>query len=342
MEAPLIEGWLGGAGGGGAIPILDEASVSAARQRTREVAREQSLSAVDTERLATIASELAHNQLAHGRDGQLAVNAIVRDGHTGVEIVAADAGAGIADPSRALEGMPRGKGSLGIGLAAVREHAHELDVDVRLGEGTCVRARVFARLATRRREVGIFGRPYRDERRSGDHASFLRDGARLLVTVCDGLGHGREAREAADAAINVFAQHGTGSPRSVLERAHAALAATRGAVMAVVAVQEGPAPSLDLASVGNITVALVRSRSERRFGATSFVVGAAQPAWRPHVEVVAMDPHDLLVLHTDGIQSRIFVAADEALLRQHPVSIAHQLAERFGREDDDVLVLVAI
>jgi hypothetical protein len=28
-------------------------------------------------------------------------------------------------------------------------------------------------------------------------------------------------------------------------------------------------------------------------------------------------------------------------LREHPIVIAHQLVERFGRADDDVLVLVA-
>lgn len=339
MEAPLIVGWLGG--GDDAIPMLDEACVSTARQRARSIAREQSMSVDDAERLATIASELAHNQLAHGRDGQIAIRAVSRDGQHGVEIIAADSGRGIADPTRAFDGIPRERGSLGIGLAAVREHAHELDVDVRLGEGTCVRARLFAGVVPRRREVGIFGRPCRDERRSGDHASVFRDDARLLVTVCDGLGHGPPAREASDAAIDVFERYSEESPRSILERSHGALASTRGAVMAVVALSEAAAPLIELASVGNITVELLRVRSGRRFAATSFVVGAAQRAWRPHVEVVPMDPREILIVHSDGIASRASVADDDALLRQHPIVIAQQLVERFGREDDDVLVLVA-
>jgi hypothetical protein len=41
------------------------------------------------------------------------------------------------------------------------------------------------------------------------------------------------------------------------------------------------------------------------------------------------------------VASRAAIADDLALLREHPVVIAHQLFERFGREDDDALVLVA-
>jgi hypothetical protein len=49
----------------------------------------------------------------------------------------------------------------------------------------------------------------------------------------------------------------------------------------------------------------------------------------------------VLVLFTDGIESRASIEEDLALLREHPITIAHQLALRFARDSDDVLVLVA-
>ena len=352
MEAFLIDAWLGTES---AISVLDDASVSAARQRARDVALAQSMTVIEAERLATITSELAYNHLKHARRGHIAVRAIVRGDHVGVEVSAADAGEGIADPTRAFEGTPRDTGSLGIGLAAVREHAHEVDVDTRLREGTCIRARVFHGQAPRRREVGVFGRPYRDEPRSGDHAWFCRDAERLLVAVCDGLGHGPAAREAADAAIGVFAKQQNATPGAIMEECHRTLGPTRGAVMAVVSVGEASTTGLrdlregvpresrglELASVGNITIEVVRPRSSRRFAASSFVLGSAQRGWRAHVEVATIEPDETLILHSDGITSRASIADDLMLLREHPIIIAHQLALRFGRENDDVLVLVA-
>lgn len=338
MEAFLIDEWLEARD---TIPICDDASVSAARQRAREVALTQAMTVVEAERLATIASELAYNALKHARHGQLSACPIMRGEHRGVEISVADEGDGITDPTRALEGAPRAHGSLGVGLAAVREHAHEVDFDVRLREGTCVRARVFHGEPRRRREVGVFGRPYKDEPRSGDHACFSRDDDRLVVAVCDGLGHGPLAREASGVAVGVFRSHRTESARAVIEECHRKLGPTRGAVMVVASVSETDAPILELASVGNITTELVQPRTSRRFGASSFVVGSPQRGWRPHVESTAVAPRETLILYTDGITSRASIADDLALLREHPVIVAHQLVERFGRDNDDVLVLVA-
>ena len=338
MEAFLIDEWLGAED---AIPIADEASVSAARQKARDVARTQQMSDVDGARLATIASELAMNQLRHARCGQIAVRPITRGAHRGVEISAADRGEGIADPTRALQGAPRETGSLGAGLAALRELAAEVDIDVRIREGTFIRARLFDGEAPRRREVGVYGRPYRDEPMSGDHACIFRDDDRLSVGVCDGLGHGPEARAAASAAMRVFVEHRTAAPQAIIEACHEALGPTRGVVMAVVSLGEGGAPNLALAAVGNITVQLVQPHSERRFGASSFVVGSPQRGWRSRVEESAIEAGEMLILFTDGIESRASIEEDLALLREHPITIAHQLALRFARDNDDVLVLVA-
>jgi anti-sigma regulatory factor (Ser/Thr protein kinase) len=338
VEAFLIDEWVGDAD---TIPMADEASVSSARQRAREVASAQGLTTIDGEKLATIASELAFNQLKHARRGQILVQPLTRGLHRGVEIVAADEGAGITDPTRALEGRPKASGSLGSGLAATRELAMEVDFDIRSDEGTCVRARIFEPNAPRRREIGIFGRPYKGEPRSGDHACIFRGDDRLVVGVCDGLGHGSPARTAAGAAMRVFKEHCTSPPRTIIEECHRALGPTRGTVMAVCTLEQGAGTNLELAAVGNITVELVQPRATRRFGATSFVVGSPQRGWRAHVEVEPIAPEETLIMFTDGIASRATIADDLMLLREPPIVIAYELVRRFARDDDDVLVLVA-
>lgn len=333
----MIAEWLGTED---AIAIADDASVSEARLRARRVAAEQGLGLVQAERLVLIASELARNQLRHAWRGQIAVRAIARGEQRGVEIVAVDEGPGISDPELGLRGVPRGAGSLGVGLAAARENADEIDFDVRIQEGTVVRARVFENEVPRRREVGVFGRPYRLERQSGDHACFFRSEDRLLIGVCDGLGHGAPAREASGMAMRTFAAHRTASPQAILEECHGALGPTRGVVMSVVSLPEGAGSCLDLASVGNITIELVRPRGARRFAASSFVLGSPRRGWRPHVEAAPFQPDETLIVFTDGISSRSSISEDLELLREHPIVIAQRLVQRFGR-DDDVLVLVA-
>src|SRR5579862_7060742 len=169
-----------------AVPTIDDASVAAAREAVREHGRAAGLPQEVVERMALAAGELVTNQLAHGRSGCFGVRAVSRSGVPGLELVAADAGGGIADPARALAGTgPPSRRSPGAGLAGARRAVLEMDIDVRHGEGTCVRARAFASVLARGREVGILGRPLKNHDVSGDHAVALREGARLIVAVID-------------------------------------------------------------------------------------------------------------------------------------------------------------
>lgn len=336
MEALLIDDWLADAND--TIYVLDDASLSHVRERVREVAAAQGLSRDDAERLATATTELGRNQLRHAVGGRIAVRAVTRSGVGGVEVIAADRGSGIADPARALAGVPRSHGSLGVGLASVRELTHEIDIDVRLDEGTCLAIRRFAVEPTRRSEVGIFGRPIAGETRNGDHAAFVRHDDTLVAAVCDGLGHGPPARVASTAAIGIFREHAASPPSEILGQCHRALGPTRGAVMAIARTRLG---EIETASVGNVTVEVVGPREAKRFGGSSFVLGSPQPGHRIHLDRASTQGRDLLLMFTDGITSRASIKDDPALLWQHPVVIAQHVEEKYGKESDDILVLVA-
>jgi anti-sigma regulatory factor (Ser/Thr protein kinase) len=337
VATALADQWLGGAD---ALATLDEASVSAARELVRAEGARIGLPAAPIARLVNVASELAHNQLAHARGGQIAVRPVVCAGVQGLEVVAADRGEGIADPARALAGRPSRPGSLGVGLAAVCELADEVDFDIRLGEGMCVFARVFAHASTRGLEVGILGRPCGGESISGDDAAVAREGSRLLLGVADGLGHGPLAREASAGAARVLRESPGAPPDAVLGACHRALAQTRGAVMAVCAIEE-TTRDLTIASVGNVSAHVYGLGPSRRFDGSSFVLGdAGRAPRRIATERRLLSRPDLLVLFTDGVSSRTNLDGDRDLLRQHPILIAQQVLERFGGSHDDALVLV--
>jgi anti-sigma regulatory factor (Ser/Thr protein kinase) len=338
VDALLIDAWLDGAA---ALPTIDEASVSVARETVRRVG--EGLDRTLVERVALAASELVQNQLRHARRGQFAARRVARGGVPGLEIIAADAGNGIADPARALAGPGPSATSLGAGLAGARRMTQEMDIDVRVGEGTCVRARAFAAEVPRRREIGVVGRALAYEPCCGDHAAFARTDDALVLAVVDGVGHGPAAREAADLAVGVFHAHAAEAPVDVLAACDAALLSTRGAVMGVARIHEPPgAPGqIDHAAVGNIMTRIERYRSARILGGTPATLGARGVRRKPFAETVALEPGEVVLMYTDGLKSRVNLSEEPTLLHEHPVVIAQRVIEQFARPNDDALVLVA-
>jgi anti-sigma regulatory factor (Ser/Thr protein kinase) len=335
MEA-LLNRWLEGTD---AALTLDEASIAQARERVRVVGRAQGLPAAEVERLAIVVSELGHNQLAHARGGAIAVVPVVRGGLPGVEVIAADRGKGIADPVSALRGLGSTTGSLGQGLAGVVSQADEVDFDVRWGEGTCVRARKYATPPPYRSEVGVLGRAYPGEPLSGDHAFWLWGESALVVGVVDGLGHGSDAREAADQAVEVLRAHPFLAPEVMLERCQAGLKGTRGAAVGVAQLQRGSG-AVSQSCVGNVSTLVCRPGQVEALSCSPGVLGIGQPKLRIHRAESSLRPGQLLVMHTDGLTTRTTVD-DAVLLRRHPLEVAHELMNRFGKNHDDALVLVA-
>jgi anti-sigma regulatory factor (Ser/Thr protein kinase) len=344
VEALLIEEWTDDAD---AIFVLDEASLTVVRDRIREVSSAAGVAADIVDRAVLVASELGRNQLRHALAGRIVVHAVTRGAnaeHKGLEITAVDRGNGLADAANALDQLrARVAGSLGVGVGSVRRLSSEVDFDVRLGEGTRIKARLFGDDAPRQREVGVYGRPHSEEKISGDHAAICRPGAGnvLVLAVSDGLGHGPPARQASHAAMSALYPHASEPPARILEACESALGNTRGVVMAVCRIDESTS-SMETASIGNVELQLCRPRAARRFGGSSAIVGGKgnRPV-KPRTETMTLAPDDLVILTTDGISSKLSIEQDFALLREHPIIVAQRIIERFGRTNDDALVLVA-
>jgi anti-sigma regulatory factor (Ser/Thr protein kinase) len=319
------------------IPMLDGASASLVREAVREVAAAQGLDAARSGAIVTAASELATNQLNHARGGAIAVRPVARGPVLGVEVIAADEGPGLADVAAALVGGVPSRTGLGVGLASARRLSAEMDVDVRVGEGSCFWIRSFAGAVFHRPEVGIYSTPHPDESLCGDDAAFVRGATDLRLAVADGLGHGPEARAAATVAIEAFLAATGDDLVATLEAAGRAATGSRGTVMSVVRATDDPR-ALAHAAVGNIVTHLARGRETARFTGTAAVLGGAGGRVRSRVESAPLGPASVLAIFTDGLTGRLSI--DDELLDLPAVSIAQRLHERFVRGNDDALVLV--
>jgi len=337
MESFLVDRWTRGLV---AERTIDEASVALATELTRREARGIGLSEADAMSLATVASELGHNQLRHARLGVLAVHAIERCGVRGLEVVAADAGDGIDDVMRLLADDARaGAESLGIGLAGVTRLADEVDFDVRIDEGTCVWARKFVASVPRAKAVGLVGRPIDGELRAGDDAGFVRlDDGTLVLALADGLGHGAEARAASSAAVDHALARPDRPPEEILAEVHHAIARSRGAVMAIARLAPGGA--LDVAIAGNVAVRTAGRKpgSDRHYAGPSFALGMPGAAPRMRAEHDVVGSHELLVAFSDGTSTRL--AVDVSLFSVPPLVAARKLLDAFSDGRDDALIAV--
>jgi phosphoserine phosphatase RsbX len=183
----------------------------------------------------------------------------------------------------------------------------------------------------------IATRTHRGEVVSGDLHVVSPFPGGVLVAVVDGLGHGPEAAEAARIAVAVLQDAASQPVTSAVERCHAALRRTRGAVLSVASFDARPG-TMTWLGVGNVEGALFRADGTRREALLlrGGVVGYQLPKLRAAVLPIA--PGDVLIFATDGIGGG-FTASVPA--GRPPEQIADGIIAGHAKSDDDALVLVA-
>jgi len=174
---------------------------------------------------------------------------------------------------------------------------------------------------------------------SGDRGVIAVTNGTALIAVIDGIGHGEEAAAAANAAATVLETSPQESLRTLFDRCHMQLRATRGAAMTV-ARFESHERTLDWLGTGNVKAVLLR-RSAHGFTCTdlltySGVVGAQVTKYAASQTEVASG--DVLILATDGVDRKFIdsIRYDEA-----PQAQAERLLAAYRSPTDDALVLVA-
>ncbi len=158
-----------------------------------------------------------------------------------------------------------------------------------------------------------------------------------LLAVIDGIGHGKEAYEAAACARAVLEAH-CGEPlQELVRRCHEALRGTRGVVMSLVSF-DAPAGSISWLGVGNVRVLLLRRGvpAPEELMLRPGVVGAQLPRLAP--ATLPAGPGDTLVFATDGIRNDF---ANRTSPVVEPGVLARGILANHCLESDDALVLVA-
>ena len=156
------------------------------------------------------------------------------------------------------------------------------------------------------------------------------------MLVVDGLGHGPLAAEAAHVVVQACRQHHTRAPE-LLAAAHTAAQGTRGAAVGVAEINTAT-QTLRFAGVGNIAGVVGTATGSRGLASHNGIVGHNMR--RPQAFTAPWSPEAVVVLHSDGLQTRWRLDAYPGLARRQPSLIAGVLYRDFTRGRDDVTVLV--
>ncbi|WP_037646982.1 SpoIIE family protein phosphatase [Streptomyces hygroscopicus] len=321
------------------VRVDHHSAVHLAAETAREVARGCELPGALPDQAAVIASELATNLNKHASDGTVYVQPLPL-GH-GVEILAADRGPGMQDPERCLADGYTTTGTLGVGLGAVSRMATHFSL--RSADGPEPGTWVCARLAPpgeRRPEwqgVGSVCLPAEGEEECGDARAIVDTDSGRTAVVLDGLGHGRLAAEAAQAALRTFHAEPDRPLPEVLAWMNRALRHTRGAAVGLLRLHPDRA---DYCGIGNIrALALSPGGVSHRLTGQPGVVGWGMPT--PRVHGFPLPRGATAVLHSDGVDARWALDPPPFVLRLPPPLLSAALAHGHRRVRDDATVLAA-
>jgi anti-sigma regulatory factor (Ser/Thr protein kinase) len=321
------------------IAMDDGTRVGEARRHARTLAAQAGLDEVQAGRLAIVVTELANNVLSHARHGVLMLG--IDEARGEVEVLAIDRGPGIGDIARAETDGFSTAGTTGTGLGAARRLARDYELHSVAGEGTVIVARVAASGAAAHCQASVCASglavPLAGELVCGDAWAVATQETTASVLLADGLGHGPDAAEAAQAAVDVFVGDPFIEPARIVAAMHTRLRSTRGA--AVLVLRLDPAKgTIRSCGAGNVAARVVSGAGERTILSQHGTAGVQ--VRRPEESVLEWPPHALVVLHTDGIESRWSAERLMPVLGRDLALAGALLLRDHSRGRDDATVVV--
>jgi anti-sigma regulatory factor (Ser/Thr protein kinase) len=319
------------------IPITHASDIAAARRAGQRLADAAGFDDVRAGQLALVITESATNILKHAGDGNLVLSCVHAGDVQGIDVLAIDAGPGIANIGQALRDGNSSTGTSGTGLGALYRLSDQFDVYALRGKGAVFFMRLWRtpspdlHLAS-----GGISLPLAGETENGDAwaVATLRQHTALLMV--DGLGHGPLAAAAASAAVATLELQPALRPAEQIHACHAALRGTRGAALAL-ALYDAPARQLHFAGIGNVSACIMDTNGRRQLTSYNGIVGHNLRK----VQEFTLDcaPGALIVMATDGIGTQWDLNQYPGLGVCDTSVVAAVLHRDFARARDDASVL---
>lgn len=336
---------------------IDHASdVGVCRRKASSFAKKLGFADVKMGEIAIIVSEMVSNVVKHANAKGHFVMCRVQDDHDhiGLETWCCDEGDGIANPSRVMQDGVSNKNTLGLGMGSIRRLSDEFEINPEKPDqlkyevfssirtfNTCLRSRKWLPNlqwtgSSKHLELGASSRPKPGETLNGDSYAITHLSAtRTLVSVIDGLGHGKEAHLASSLAKEQILLRQDSPVDVLIKQIHSALKGTRGATVAL-ALIDSEKKTIRFTGIGNIETWVFSEIGKKGLLSYGGIIGHNMRT--PKIFDVDFSPGDTLCMFSDGISTRW--NCDDIEMKANTQSVAESIMNKFSKINDDASILV--
>ena len=307
-----------------------------ARRATAKAAAKLGLNDTQAGELAILATEASRNVLIHGGGGHVILAGMVGPSGPLARVLALDKGGGIRNLAEAMKDGFSTAGTMGAGLGAMKRLATRFEVFTGSG-GTVLLLELGNCPPANPLQYAGMALPYPGERVCGDAWCCVQTEDRTVAMIADGLGHGLGAADAAAEAVEVFRSRNSLGPANILSHIHDALRKTRGAVAAVVEIFPLQR-KVTYAGIGNVCASLTSGGDMRSLVSHNGTLGMAVHRFQEFQ--AEWNPDSVLVMHSDGLQTKWDLLSYAGLTSRHPAILCATLIRDFRRHRDDASVVV--
>ena len=324
--------------------VKEKSYVAFIKREIRNAALAASFSVTRAGMVDLIVSELASNVVKHAGHGEILYRFSEENGSATFEILALDNGPGISDISRAMQDGVTTTGTLGQGLGALKRLSNNFYLYSILNWGTVCYSKLYAdpRLIVpepagmKVRAINI-AKPGQIE--SGDGFEVTFSPGQTHIFVGDGLGHGKDAHHAVQAALTNFRACKGDDPAGTLKFIHGLVKKTRGLVATAVTIDH-LLKKWRICGIGNVATRICEGLISKTYMSYNGIIGLRIPSVCKNHEADYLG-HQCLVMATDGINTRWTLDKFPSILRYDPIMLAAAIYKESSRRNDDVSILVA-
>lgn len=174
-----------------------------------------------------------------------------------------------------------------------------------------------------------------EENYCGDESTYWQRDNKTVLCIIDGLGHGKYAKQAAQAAKNYVRLHLNDSMEDVFYRCDLAIRSTRGVAMGLIII-EHLKNTITYAGIGNTRAMLVLENKVCRLSSNYGIVGGGYKKLTP--ETKDFNGVKMIIMYTDGINEMIDInkySQDEDLDK-----MVKSIIKDYGRKNDDKAIII--
>jgi anti-sigma regulatory factor (Ser/Thr protein kinase) len=288
-----------------------------------------------------VVAEIVSNLAKYAVDGELLVKLVEEEGAQGIELISIDKGPGMGDVQRMMADGHSTANTLGHGLGSIKRLSDKFQVYSLKGWGTILCSVIFnkplpARLKPRNVEIRSLIVPKPGEAACGDGFCCKETKDYIKLFLGDGLGHGKNAENAVQNAIEAFKIYPDHSPLENLRFIHREVKKTRGLVGTIVTFDK-KAKTWRICGVGNILTKLLGPATSKTYVAYNGIIGLNVPNTMTDQEI-PYEKGQQLVMCSDGIKSRWDLFRYPNIMRYDLTIMEAALLKDFARNTDDMSI----